>query len=244
MSDVFISYAKEDQAGAKILVDVLTEQGWSVWWDHEIPPGKTWDEAIGKEINAASCVIVLWSKASVASKWVFNEAMKGKERKILLPVLIEEGVEIPPEFGLIQATDFTGWDGQTPFSGLDPLLKQVRALLAKRVRRRIALGAGILIILAVVAFFFLQQQDRQRSHDLSGVVVEVGTGTPIAKARVVVQGGLATTTTNAQGMFRIAVPRKRFERVEVTVSLRGYESKTLRLALAEGQRIALKRKQR
>ncbi len=244
MSDVFISYAKEDQAGAKVLVDVLTEQGWSVWWDHDIPPGKTWDEAIGKEIKAASCVIVLWSKASVASKWVFNEAMKGKERKILLPVLIEEGVEIPPEFGLIQATDFTGWDGQSPPSGLDPLLKQVRALLARRVRRRVALGAGILIILAVVAFFFLQQQDPERSHVLSGVVVEEGTGTPIPRASVAVLGGRATTTTNKEGMFRIAVPRKGFERVEVTVSHPRYESKTTGLTLAGGNRIALTRKQR
>ncbi len=241
MSDVFISYAKEDQACAKILVDVLTEQGWSVWWDHDIPPGKTWDEAIGKEIKAASCVIVLWSKASVASKWVFNEAMKGKERKILLPVLIEEGVEIPPEFGLIQATDFTGWDGQTPPSGLDPLLKQVRALLARRVRRQIMFGAGFLIVVALLAFFFLQQQDRQRSHDPSGVVVEVGTGVRIAGARVTVQGGRATTTTNKEGMFRIAVPRKGFERVEVTVSHPRYESKTTGLTLAGGNRIALTR---
>ena len=243
MSDVFISYAKEDQAGAKILVDVLTEQGWSVWWDHEIPPGKTWDEAIGKEINAASCVIVLWSKASVASKWVFNEAMKGKERKILLPVLIEQDVEIPREFGLIQATDFTGWDGQTPPSGLDPLLKQVRVLLARRVRRRIVLGAGILIILAVVAFFFLQRQDSERSHVLSGVVVEEGTGTPIAGALLTVVGDRGTDTTDVQGYFHIEVQGKPRERVEVFVSHPEYESDKKRLTLTEGQRISLRRNQ-
>ena len=243
MSDVFISYAKEDQACAKILVDVLTEQGWSVWWDHDIPPGKTWDEAIGKEIKAASCVIVLWSKASVASKWVFNEAMKGKERKILLPVLIEEGVEIPPEFGLIQATDFTGWDGQTPPSGLDSLLKEVRALLARRIRRRIVFGVGFLIVVALLAFFFLQQQDSERPHVLAGTLVEEGTGTPIADALLTVGGDRGTDTTDVQGYFHIEVQGMPRERVEVFISHPEYESDTKRLTLTEGQRISLKRKQ-
>ena len=37
MSDIFISYAKEDKEKAGLLAEVLEEQGWSVWWDRRDP---------------------------------------------------------------------------------------------------------------------------------------------------------------------------------------------------------------
>src|SRR4030095_3715490 len=40
MSDIFISYKREDLELAKALAAELTELGWTVWWDHDIPAGR------------------------------------------------------------------------------------------------------------------------------------------------------------------------------------------------------------
>lgn len=53
MSDIFISYAHSDGARAQNLAKALEQHGWSVWWDPQIPPGKTFDEVIEKALNAA-----------------------------------------------------------------------------------------------------------------------------------------------------------------------------------------------
>ena len=39
MSDVFISYAREDRGHAEQLAREFERQGWTVWWDKVIPPG-------------------------------------------------------------------------------------------------------------------------------------------------------------------------------------------------------------
>ena len=47
MSDIFISYAREDKGRIRLLVEALERLGWSVFWDHRIPPGLTWEEFTG-----------------------------------------------------------------------------------------------------------------------------------------------------------------------------------------------------
>ena len=51
MSDIFISYARADKDRAEHLAEAFSRQGWSVWWDREIPPGKSFDETIGECIE-------------------------------------------------------------------------------------------------------------------------------------------------------------------------------------------------
>lgn len=97
MSDIFISYTSEDRTKAETLASTLEQQGWSVWWDRTIPAGKTFDEVIEEAIDAARCVVVLWSNSSVTSRWVHTEAEEGARRNILVPVLIEK-VNIPLAF--------------------------------------------------------------------------------------------------------------------------------------------------
>jgi hypothetical protein len=110
MSDLFVSYASADRDRAKVVADVLAEQGWSVWWDRTIPPGKQFDEVIEQALDDAKCVVVLWSAASVASTWVKTEAAEAMRRKILIPALID-GVKIPLEFRRLQAADLSNWQG-------------------------------------------------------------------------------------------------------------------------------------
>ena len=84
---IFISYASEDQERIQPLVKALENKGWSVWWDRKIPLGKTFDEVIEEALDASNCVIVVWTKSSVRSKWVRTEAGEGEQRGIHLTML-------------------------------------------------------------------------------------------------------------------------------------------------------------
>lgn len=128
MSDIFISYCHEDEAKAKWLVEALKYQSLSVWWDSHIHYGKAFAQVIEEELDAAKCVVVLWSNNSVKSEWVQTEASEGRQRGILIPVLIED-VIIPLEFRRIQAADLIDWDGKSPHAGVDKLVKAVMDFL-------------------------------------------------------------------------------------------------------------------
>jgi hypothetical protein len=127
MSDVFISYASADRDRAKVLAETLAGQGWSVWWDRTIPPGRAFDEVIEEALDAAKCVVVLWSAASVASSWVKNESADAMQRRILVPVLIEP-VKIPLEFRRLQAADLSGWNGTQSDPQFMELSRAIQAL--------------------------------------------------------------------------------------------------------------------
>ena len=110
MSDIFISYAREDGGRVRRLADALSGYGWSVWWDREVPAGTTLDQEIAEALANAGCVMVVWSRDSVASSWVREEADEGRKRGVLIPVVIDD-VRPPLGFGRIQAARMIGWDG-------------------------------------------------------------------------------------------------------------------------------------
>lgn len=129
MSDVFVSYANEDRAWAEMLAHALEGRGWSIFWDRTIPIGKTWRETIGRELSEARCVVVIWSKASIASGWVQEEADDAKWRGILVPVLIE-GVGPPIGFRSLQAADLSDWNGTEPTQAFQRLINDISRLIA------------------------------------------------------------------------------------------------------------------
>ena len=90
MSDIFISYSAEDKDRAEQLAKALTKAGgWSVWWDRDIAFGQNFDKVIWEALKNARCGIGLWSVQAIQSDWVIEEALYGRERRILVPVLIE-----------------------------------------------------------------------------------------------------------------------------------------------------------
>lgn len=130
MSDIFLSYKSEDRSGAKIFAEALEKHEYSVWWDRIIPPGKTFDQVIEEALDSAKCIIVLWSRESVSSDWVKNEAREGARRHILIPVWIDD-VKIPFEFRHIQAANLIDWQGMLPNPEFDLLLKSVGDILGR-----------------------------------------------------------------------------------------------------------------
>lgn len=135
MADIFISYASEDRPRVKPLADALGRQGWSVWWDRTIPAGRTFSEVIDEELRAARSVVVVWTRTSVDKKWVLEEAEDGRERHILIPVLMDK-VKPPRGFRRIHAADLIEWDGQESSPDIQKLITDLRAILGLQKYRR------------------------------------------------------------------------------------------------------------
>ncbi|PWT79978.1 MAG: hypothetical protein C5B57_12975 [Blastocatellia bacterium] len=130
MSEIFISYSRNDRPRAESIARGLEAAGWSVWWDRIIPAGREFEEVIETELNASKLAIVLWSKRSVASEWVLIEAGAAADRDKLVPILIEQGVHIPLRFSRIQAADLIDWDGNVEA----PSFQKLVADIAGRIR--------------------------------------------------------------------------------------------------------------
>ena len=121
MSDIFLSYKDIDRPRAELLSGELTAAGWDVWWDRSILPGETFDDVIEAALAAASCVVVLWTTDSVGSSWVRTEAAEGRDRNILIPVMLDD-VDIPIAFRRVQAADLTDWRPGEQHAEFDELL--------------------------------------------------------------------------------------------------------------------------
>src|ERR1700722_7131396 len=76
MTDVFISYAREDRSQAAELAQLLEEAGYTVWWDWRLVGGSQYREIIDAKLTEARKVIVLWSVRSVGSAFVIDEAQE------------------------------------------------------------------------------------------------------------------------------------------------------------------------
>lgn len=109
MADVFLSYAHTDRPLMAPLVAAIESQGWSVWWDRAMAPGQEFDRHIAAELAVARAVLVVWTNASVESRWVRGEARDGAERGILVPVRIGDA-RLPIDFRALHTTDI----GTTP----------------------------------------------------------------------------------------------------------------------------------
>jgi uncharacterized protein YjbI with pentapeptide repeats len=100
----FISYSSKDQAFADRLHADLQNKGVRCWFArHDLPIGaKTWD-AIDDAIRLRDKLLVILSKASIASDWVEDEVSKayaeerGRGKTVLFPIRIDNTVMTTPE---------------------------------------------------------------------------------------------------------------------------------------------------
>lgn len=130
MTDVFISYKREDRQKARAIAAALAKTGLDVWWDIELLPGQRFADEINAVIDQAKAAVVLWTPKSIASHRVIAEAAHALQRDILVPAWIEH-VELPVPFNTLHTLDLTKWNG-TP---TDPLLEGLIAGIQRLVGR-------------------------------------------------------------------------------------------------------------
>ena len=103
---LFLSYAHADAKRAEALAAALGARGYTVWWDTMIEGGASFAKSIREALEAADAVIVLWSKTSIESDWVADEAAQGRDRKRLVPVSLDGSLP-PLGFRQYQTIDLT-----------------------------------------------------------------------------------------------------------------------------------------
>lgn len=131
VTQVFISYASEDKVFARRMAAAFEARGWSVWWDKHIPPGMDYAKVIESAVEAAQCMVVLWSGHSVSSRWVQIEAAEGANRQIAATVIIDDtpGEQLPFEFRRLQAVNLKDWQAGQPHEGFDRLVARIGSIL-------------------------------------------------------------------------------------------------------------------
>lgn len=131
MSDIFISYGREDESYARELAGALTRFGWSVWYDRALFPSEEFDERIERELDASRCVIVIWSRTSIKSKWVRAEAEAADNQGKLIPVAFEPGIVPPIRFRQINYAKLCSPALEPPDDVVNSLLAELAAAIGK-----------------------------------------------------------------------------------------------------------------
>jgi len=149
-----------------------------VWWDRQLTGGGRFLKETEGELNAAKVVLVVWSKTSIESHWVADEAGAGRDTGRLLPITLD-GSMPPLGFRQFQVIDFSKWtrdDGAalkqltdalgkltTPSgeAGTAPKIRPVQNPLLKRPAVLAGLAAAGVAVIAAVAMFAMGPQASQ-----------------------------------------------------------------------------------
>jgi len=124
---VFLSYARSSEAQAQAVERTLTDEGYAVWRDSELPAHLSYAEVIEERLNSAKAVLVLWSAEAAKSQWVRAEADAARERGTLVQSSVD-GTVPPIPFNQIQCADLKGWAGEGDHAGWRKLHASIVAL--------------------------------------------------------------------------------------------------------------------
>ena len=124
---IFVSYSRVDQARALPIIKLLQQAGFNTWWDGLLEGGERFSHATEDALNRAKAVVVLWSKTSVQSHWVHDEATRGRDRGTLVPLSLD-GTEPPLGFGQFQVIDLSRAKMVAKDDSIQRMLRKVEAL--------------------------------------------------------------------------------------------------------------------
>ena len=177
MASIFLSYAHENRTCAEALAKVLESAGYDVWWDRRLGGGEEFSAEIEAAVEQADAVVVAWSKESIKSRWVRDEAAVGCERQKLVPVSIDGSVP-PMGFRQFHTLDLTRYKGAKSDRRTTEFLQAVdrrlqgkeaagpvqtqhrpRLSLASGKMRWAALGSFLLVAIAGIGLFLFVGRD-------------------------------------------------------------------------------------
>ena len=108
--NIFISYSRREVGFVDQLANHLEIKKYNFWLDYRsLVPGKPWEEQIYQGIMNANIVLLVVSKASLASdnvEYEWRRVLKDKGRRVIL--LVFEAVDLPPELEKFEWVDFRG----------------------------------------------------------------------------------------------------------------------------------------
>ena len=184
-STIFLSYAHADKAKAQRIASALEKSGYTVWWDALIEGGSRFAKSIDDALDKADAVVVLWSKNSIESDWVKDEASHARDRQRLVPISLD-GSHPPLGFRQYQMIDLSQWRGKA------------EAPQMEAVRRAIATAVGQQTVPRAAS----QPVDRRKALMAGGAAAAVAAGGAIAWQSGLFGGASATARSIAVLPFK------------------------------------------
>ena len=119
----FFSYAHQDR-DTLLPIHKAIGRNHPIWWDQDIAGGAEWRTEIQDRLAACTCVITFWSKDSITSKSVTEEASTAQKSNKLIHVLLDD---VAPPFGFseTQYIDLRNWNGDTSAPQFQKLLQAI-----------------------------------------------------------------------------------------------------------------------
>ncbi|MCP5416268.1 MAG: toll/interleukin-1 receptor domain-containing protein [Chromatiaceae bacterium] len=203
---VFVSYAHQDRQRVEPLVKALATH-FNVWWDREIELGELWRQTLMDKLDAARCVVVVWSAAAVERDFIWSEVDRVKQRGIVIPVKLDQHARIPPGFDQMQYLDLTSWTGSGS-KVLQELFSRIRRLLGRAARTPVDPTATLISDTFVLPQSLRATRDlhqlSSKVHSLGGILVP-GNG-PVEDLLGTLQEVHRTYTAVSKAISRFIAP--------------------------------------
>jgi adenylate cyclase len=235
MSDVFISYARSTAKVARAIAEGLRVEGYSVWWDEDLPNHRAYSDVIEEQLATAKAVVVIWSAEAAKSQWVRSEANRAREDDKLVQIAVDAS-RLPMPFDQTQCADLAGWTADAAHPGWRKVLASIADIVGGDVARVAPIAARPAPALpdkpsiAVLPFADLSQA-RDQDYFCDGMVVEIVTALSKFQSLFVIASGSSLACRDAAGrlaevaselgvryLLQGAV-RKAGERMRITVQL-------------------------
>ena len=121
MSQIFISYAREDVNFARRLALDLGKNGLNVWWDVlGLRGGDNWLRTIQAALMASSCCLIVLSPTATESGWVEKEYLYALDLGLRIIPILYRPCKIPMALTNVHYIDF--WNNSYD-QGIQKLLK-------------------------------------------------------------------------------------------------------------------------
>lgn len=127
VSEVFISYSRDNQDVVRSLAEAVKALGYDVWWDDQLPPHLAYGDVIAQKVGGAKAVIVVWSANAAASEWVRAEADMARNQRKLIQTTID-GAEPPMPFNQLHYVSLADWTGEASHPGWAKVRESLVAL--------------------------------------------------------------------------------------------------------------------
>ena len=122
--NIFMSYSRREVGFVDDLTHRLEKEGFKIWLDYRsLVPGTAWAGQIDKGLDESQVILLVVSKASMASKYVELEWRRVIKETRRIVLVIFEAVDLPKELEQYEWVDFRG----NYEAGIKELVAQLQA---------------------------------------------------------------------------------------------------------------------
>lgn len=134
MSEIFISYARQERQLAAPVAKLLSDLDLEVFMDvQDIEAGTAFPFVIDRTLKSSKAVVACWSPLAFTREWVMNECVVAKFRQTLVPIAVSQFdfLDIRVDFVSMDYADLSDWKGNATNPGVQKMLRAISKLVGR-----------------------------------------------------------------------------------------------------------------